>query len=172
MESMMKKPLLPPKTMWSKEEDNLLTAIVKQMGPRKWNSIAEHIPGRTGKQCRERWMSHISPELISSTWDTKDDDQLIQLHNLFGNKWAKISQYFPGRPPNAVKNRWNCILRRQARNSRGSPCPSASAEAPQETLNEPIRIPTDTFFDIDSTNLFEIDESDLFSENQLFANEL
>lgn len=164
------KPLLPPKTMWTKEEDMLLTSVVQKLGPRKWNSIAEHVPGRTGKQCRERWMSHISPELIVSDWNPKDDDQLIHLHKLLGNKWAKIAQYFPGRPPNAIKNRWNCILRKKNRDSRESPCPSVPADHSAEKANtETESTYVDTFFDIDSNNLFNADESDLFFENQIFT---
>jgi myb proto-oncogene protein len=28
--------------------------LVAQHGPQKWTMIAEHLPGRIGKQCRER----------------------------------------------------------------------------------------------------------------------
>ncbi|CAN0034661.1 unnamed protein product, partial [Heterosigma akashiwo] len=40
---------------WTKEEDARLTELVAQFGARKWNKIAPHLPGRNGKQCRERW---------------------------------------------------------------------------------------------------------------------
>ena len=110
--------LLPPKTMWTKEEDELLTKIVQTMGARKWKSIAEHIPGRTGKQCRERWMSHISPDLKNPDWTQSEDKELEKLHALYGNKWAKLTAFFPGRPPNAIKNRWNCILRKNKREAK------------------------------------------------------
>ena len=110
--------LLPPKTMWTKEEDELLTSIVQSMGARKWKSIAEHIPGRTGKQCRERWMSHISPDLKNPDWTEAEDRELERLHAMYGNKWAKLTAFFPGRPPNAIKNRWNCLLRKTNREAK------------------------------------------------------
>jgi hypothetical protein len=32
-----------------------MRALVNQYGPRKWSAIASHLPGRVGKQCRERY---------------------------------------------------------------------------------------------------------------------
>ena len=29
--------------------------LVKIYGPKKWSNIAKHLPGRIGKQCRERY---------------------------------------------------------------------------------------------------------------------
>ena len=117
----------PPRGMWTKEEDELLTQWVTQLGARKWKSIAEHIPGRNGKQCRERWMSHISPDLKNPEWTDEEDQELEKLHAAYGNKWSKLTAFFPGRPPNAIKNRWNCILRKTKRESKESPCISPIA---------------------------------------------
>ncbi len=43
------------KGRWTEEEDNLVLKLVEANGPQKWTFIAEHLPGRIGKQCRERW---------------------------------------------------------------------------------------------------------------------
>lgn len=55
------------------EEHRLLEQLVKQFGTdRKWSIIASKIPGRTGKQCRERWLNHlrcaasVEPQCIQS----------------------------------------------------------------------------------------------------------
>jgi hypothetical protein len=45
------------KPRWSQEEDKLLELYVVIYGEGKWSRIADHIPNRTGKQCRERWTS-------------------------------------------------------------------------------------------------------------------
>ena len=39
---------------WTKEEDEVLLQMVEKYGPRNWSTIAQHLPGRIGKQCRER----------------------------------------------------------------------------------------------------------------------
>lgn len=103
---------LPPKTPWSSYEDNLLKDAVKRYGEKKWNFIATFIPGRTGKQCRERWMAHISPNVRTDEFTNEEINLLLELHQRFGNSWSIISQFFDRRPPNVIKNKFNCILRK------------------------------------------------------------
>ena len=47
-----------PSTQWTDEEDAKLATAVELHGAR-WSTIAEHVPGRTGKQCRERWKNQV-----------------------------------------------------------------------------------------------------------------
>ena len=39
---------------WTQGEDKLLSLMVQKYGPRHWSLIASALPGRIGKQCRER----------------------------------------------------------------------------------------------------------------------
>lgn len=41
----------------------LLVELVEKHGVRKWSSIAQMLPGRIGKQCRERWHNHLKPNI-------------------------------------------------------------------------------------------------------------
>lgn len=41
----------------------LLIRLVDQFGIRKWSHIAQMLPGRIGKQCRERWHNHLRPDI-------------------------------------------------------------------------------------------------------------
>ena len=42
------------KKSWSQDEDDMLIKLVAKHGPKIWSLIAESLPGRVGKQCRER----------------------------------------------------------------------------------------------------------------------
>eukprot|EP01045_Picozoa_sp_COSAG04_P035885 COSAG04_NODE_8484_length_967_cov_17.925115_1_plen_54_part_01 len=46
------------KRPWKQEEDAMVIKMVSQHGPRHWSVIASKLPGRVGKQCRERWQNH------------------------------------------------------------------------------------------------------------------
>lgn len=53
---------------WSKLEDELLREIVLRDGPKNWTKVASLLPGRIGKQCRERWHHHINPDVVKRRW--------------------------------------------------------------------------------------------------------
>ena len=99
------------KAKWTSDEDNLLKMMVKNQGTNNWSLIAQSIPGRTGKQCRERWLNQLRPELNKNNWTPQEDAILIQQQQIHGNMWTKIAQYLPGRSANNVKNRWSWISR-------------------------------------------------------------
>lgn len=44
------------------QEDALLSELVKTHGPKTWNSLAKHLPGRHGKQLRERQGAVYCPQ--------------------------------------------------------------------------------------------------------------
>lgn len=39
------------------QEDDHIMKLVKIYGPKKWSLIAKSLPGRIGKQCRERFVN-------------------------------------------------------------------------------------------------------------------
>ena len=51
------------KNAWTTEEDLMLARIVAENGPGRWTKVAQQLPGRMGKQCRERWFNHLAPEV-------------------------------------------------------------------------------------------------------------
>lgn len=100
------------KSKWTKSEDEELIKIIKEKGASNWGHIATFLPGRNGKQCRERWLTNLSPDVRMDPWEIAEDMQLINLHTIFGNKWSCIATKFNGRTPIAIKNRWNWLVKR------------------------------------------------------------
>jgi hypothetical protein len=102
------------KTKWTPDEDERLIASVCHFGTGNWTSVAQGVPGRKGKQCRERWVNQISPNLSREVWTAQEDAMLLQQHSFHGNAWSRISQFLPGRSSNSVKNRWAWLTRHAA----------------------------------------------------------
>jgi hypothetical protein len=34
----------------------------------KWSQVADQLPGRIGKQCRERWFNHLDKAIVKTDW--------------------------------------------------------------------------------------------------------
>jgi len=100
---------------WTAEEDAKLVELVKHPSLENWAMVAQHVPGRTAKQCRERWSLNLDPSINRGPWTPAEDDLLLKLQAEKGNKWAELSTHLPGRTENAVKTRYKSLMRARAR---------------------------------------------------------
>lgn len=95
------------------EEDELLKKLVEKFGCKKWESIALEMPGRTGRQCRDRYKNYLVPGYFNGQWTQEEDDLLKQKYSEIGPQWSKMTKFIAGRSANSLKNRWNYFVSRQ-----------------------------------------------------------
>ena len=116
------------KRPWTAKEDARLVDVVGRVGAANWSLIAAEVDGRTGKQCRERWTNHLTPDVSKATWSQEEDELITRGVEELGTKWSEIVKRLPGRTDNAIKNRYNSIRRRAAS--------SDSAENPSQAVSK------------------------------------
>ncbi|XP_068643087.1 MYB-like transcription factor 4 [Aristolochia californica] len=102
------------KGAWSKHEDEKLIDYIRNHGEGCWRSLPQAAGLlRCGKSCRLRWINYLRPDLKRGNFAEDEEDLIIKLHALLGNRWSLIAGRLPGRTDNEVKNYWNSHLRRK-----------------------------------------------------------
>ena len=84
---------------WTPNEDHRLVSCVKKAEDSKglkvsdlnWSEVAEQVPGRSAKQCRERWCFNLDPTINRDPWTKAEDKKLLEMQIEHGNKWAFIA---------------------------------------------------------------------------------
>jgi hypothetical protein len=73
------------------------------------------MPGRNARQCHDRWLSYLSPEIGNGPWSPEEEQLLIRKYEEFGAAWKHIATFFVSRTDINVKSRWLLIQRRMRR---------------------------------------------------------
>ncbi|KAL3645524.1 Transcription factor [Castilleja foliolosa] len=109
---------------WSTKEDNLLTNYIQQNGEGQWRSLPKNAGLlRCGKSCRLRWMNYLRPGIKRGNISEDEEDLIVRLHGLLGNRWSLIAGRLPGRTDNEIKNHWNTHLLKKLTNAGIRPNP-------------------------------------------------
>jgi hypothetical protein len=77
---------------WTQEETSRLVGFVFQYGAKNWNTIASFMPGRTGKQCRNKWMNCPTLSLKRGSWTPEEDNRLEAAVTQYGTDWIMVAQ--------------------------------------------------------------------------------
>ncbi|RZC59865.1 hypothetical protein C5167_007165 [Papaver somniferum] len=99
------------KGTWTPEEDRKLIELVSEYGPIKWSVVEKSMPGRMGKQCRERWFNYLDPTIKKDAWTEYEKLAIVKAQQIYGNQWVEIAKLLPGRTENAIKCLWKCSLK-------------------------------------------------------------
>ena len=74
---------------WQKQEDKKLKNLANKYTAKnlsvKWVVIADSLPGRTGKQCRERFHNHLVPKLKKGKWSEEEMQIILRWQAKLGN---------------------------------------------------------------------------------------
>ncbi|KAG7037102.1 Myb-related protein [Cucurbita argyrosperma subsp. argyrosperma] len=99
---------------WTPEEDIILVSYIQEHGPSNWRWV----PTNTGllrcsKSCRLRWTNYLRPGIKRGNFTDHEENMIIHLQALLGNRWAAIASYLPQRTDNDIKNYWNTHLKKK-----------------------------------------------------------
>ncbi|XP_054789372.1 transcription factor MYB114-like [Prosopis cineraria] len=132
------------KGAWTQEEDSKLAQAIAVHGPQRWNFIAAKAGvKRSSKSCRLRWLNYLRPNIKRGNISDQEEDLILRLHKLLGNRWSLIAGRLPGRTDNEIKNYWNSHLCKKVKKQREKQiglCPEREEDKQEVIIVEEIKV--------------------------------
>ncbi|KAH7842389.1 hypothetical protein Vadar_004765 [Vaccinium darrowii] len=102
------------KGLWSPEEDKKLGDYIARYGIWNWRELPKFAGlARCGKSCRLRWMNYLRLDITRGSFTKEEEDIIIKLHEVLGNKWSAISTHLHGRTDTEIKIYWHTHLKKR-----------------------------------------------------------
>ncbi|XP_042415514.1 transcription factor MYB114-like [Zingiber officinale] len=123
---------------WTAAEDKILLDYVAAHGVGKWGKVTKASGlNRCSRSCRHRWMNYLRPDIKRGNISEDEEDLIVRLHNLLGNRWSLIAGRLPGRTDNEIKNYWNTVLKKKPDVKSGTAkCKSLTCTSESTPLSE------------------------------------
>ncbi|KAJ9182278.1 hypothetical protein P3X46_006293 [Hevea brasiliensis] len=106
---------------WTPEEDKILISHIQKYGHSNWRALPK-LAGllRCGKSCRLRWINYLRPDIKRGNFTEEEEETIIKLHEMLGNRWSAIAAKLPGRTDNEIKNVWHTHLKKKLKQKQDS----------------------------------------------------
>jgi hypothetical protein len=163
-ESTLRKRFMP-------EEDKLLKQCVHRGKLKTWEAISQLLPGRSARQCRDRYNNYLFKQISNAKWTEEEDQIILSMYEKIGSKWTKIAKSLHGRSGNNVKNRWYKFLskKKTIKRFKEEPVLPVEEKPKVDDTNESLKIePKEAPLMIeDFDNLEKIFDLDIFKDPTL-----
>lgn len=78
----------------------------------KWTECSKRIIGRCGKQCRERWVNILNPDVKKGNWTDEEQYAIFEGLKTAHSSWSYLAKNIHGRTENSIKNYFYSSIRR------------------------------------------------------------
>ena len=90
------------------QEDEKLKQLVGEYGIPQWTQVAKELNkllsiNRKPKQCRERFLNYLDPQIIDNQWSAEDIQRLFDAQIVLGSDWQELWKLFPGKSKTPLK---------------------------------------------------------------------